>query len=275
MEDEARSLPDGWIRQYDPELHHQFFVDTTHDPPRSIWHHPYDDEQYMSALTPIERRQIEGIHRVPSDADIEAESTDDDDAPAPPADRSAPPTRIHKLGRKVKDKLTSSTHAERAARRRQRERQEADAYRRHQALRRAMAEAARTGAPQLVGRDRNGKDVYLEPPFGAGFQRTPYARGGYGYNPFGAGVQGPFGPSPYGGWIAGMGGRRGRIAGRMRGGMVGDGGAAGDGVGWGVDVGGVDDLGWENDCGHDDDGDDDAVLKMGSRICACFRTEWI
>ncbi|KAB8295199.1 hypothetical protein EYC80_007120 [Monilinia laxa] len=113
MEDEARSLPDGWVRQYDQELNHQFFVDTTHDPPRSIWHHPYDDDQYMSSLTPIERRQIEGIHRVPSDADIEAETTDEDTtspARGGPAARPDNLTGIHKLGRKMKDKLTSSTH---------------------------------------------------------------------------------------------------------------------------------------------------------------------
>lgn len=34
MEDENRELPPGWIRQYDPQEHHQFFVDTTANPPR-------------------------------------------------------------------------------------------------------------------------------------------------------------------------------------------------------------------------------------------------
>ncbi|RAL65840.1 hypothetical protein DID88_005503 [Monilinia fructigena] len=270
MEDEARSLPDGWIRQYDQELNHQFFVDTTQDPPRSIWHHPYDDDQYMSSLTPIERRQIEGIHRVPSDADIEAETTDEDSAsPArasnPPAARTDNPTGIHKLGRKMKDKLTSSTHPEREARRRQREQQEADAYRRHQAIRSAMARAARTGEPQLLGKDRSGKDVYIEPPFGVGLGRSAYPAGGYGFNPFAAGVQGPF-------W-----GESRPYAGGYGGGWD----AVGDGVGWGVDVGGVDDLGWgwvvmfglEDDCGYDDNNDDDAVFGNGSCDLCCSRVE--
>ncbi|ESZ98465.1 hypothetical protein SBOR_1127 [Sclerotinia borealis F-4128] len=204
MEDEARPLPDGWVRQYDQELNHQFFVDTTKNPPRSIWHHPYDDDSYMSSLTSVERSKIEGIHRVPSEADIEAESTDDEYAPLPkrPAPNSSMaenPTGIHKLGRQLKDKITNSTHPEREARRRKREEEEAAAYRRHQAIRAAMSKAARTGEPQLIGQDRNGKDVYIEPPYSSGMNRAVYPRGGYGYNPYMSGIQGPFGMSPYGG----------------------------------------------------------------------------
>jgi len=37
MEDEHRHLPPGWVRQYDAQSHHQFFVDIKADPPRSIW----------------------------------------------------------------------------------------------------------------------------------------------------------------------------------------------------------------------------------------------
>jgi hypothetical protein len=51
MEDEGRPLPPGWIRQYDAKESHQFFVDTNTTPPRSIWHHPYDDDQYLSTLS--------------------------------------------------------------------------------------------------------------------------------------------------------------------------------------------------------------------------------
>merc|ERR1712093_72828 len=48
-------------------------------PPRSIWHHPYDDEQYLSSLTPDERSRIQSLHRVPTPADIQAESSGDDE----------------------------------------------------------------------------------------------------------------------------------------------------------------------------------------------------
>jgi hypothetical protein len=124
MEDEARELPEGWIRQYDTKEHHQFFVDTRADPPRSIWHHPYDDEQYLSTLTSEERERLQETHRTPSAADLAMDITDDEDdrnydgkAPAPPsgapssADPELPPrpskdSKKSGLGRKLKDKVS-------------------------------------------------------------------------------------------------------------------------------------------------------------------------
>ncbi|KAG8906614.1 hypothetical protein FRB99_006484 [Tulasnella sp. 403] len=47
MEDEERPLPAGWIRQFDSASAHHFYVDTQSNPPRSIWVHPLDDEQYI------------------------------------------------------------------------------------------------------------------------------------------------------------------------------------------------------------------------------------
>ncbi|KAK7059102.1 hypothetical protein VNI00_001727 [Paramarasmius palmivorus] len=40
-------LPDGWIKQAH-ESGHPYYVDTRANPPRSIWVHPYEDEQYLS-----------------------------------------------------------------------------------------------------------------------------------------------------------------------------------------------------------------------------------
>ncbi|KAG8743591.1 hypothetical protein FRC10_011738 [Ceratobasidium sp. 414] len=42
MEDEARPLPKGWVRDYD-----HAYVNTQSDPPRSIWVHPFEDEQFQ------------------------------------------------------------------------------------------------------------------------------------------------------------------------------------------------------------------------------------
>jgi len=203
MEDENRDLPSGWVRQYDAQTHHQFFVDTTSNPPRSNWHHPYDDDRYLSSLSDSERTRIKELHRVPSQADIEAESSDDDDLPPRQGQREGELSGAHKLGRKMKDKLTSSTHTEREARRRQREEQERRLYAQHQRFRQAMSRAAQTGEPQFIGKDKDGKDVYIEPPsfggggMGGGFNEGiggypggRYANGGYGYNPF---LQGPYG----------------------------------------------------------------------------------
>lgn len=198
MEDEGRALPEGWVRSYDPENDHQFFVDTKADPPRSIWHHPYDDEQYLDTLDPKERQRIKGLHRTPTDRDMQVESSDDDDAmhqqkgssSKPGPSTSSAPTAESKVdkpkfGRRLKDKITQSTHEEREAARRQRAQEEAQYYERHRQLRQAMVEAARTGQPQFIGKDpRTGQDVYIEPPNGP---RPP--PGAYGYNPY---AQGPY-----------------------------------------------------------------------------------
>ncbi|KAL8932550.1 MAG: hypothetical protein Q9216_006786, partial [Gyalolechia sp. 2 TL-2023] len=195
MEDEGRPLPQGWIRQYDPDNQHQFFVDTTREPPRSIWHHPYDDDDYMTTLDPQERRRIQDTLQVPSRDDLAAESSDEDNNDtAPPKQTGAtdttspgseqPKSGATRLGRRLKDKLTSTTHQQREEQRRQRAIAEQEAYARHMELRRAMVQAMRTGEPQLVGKDRNGQDIYIEPPPTAhaprsGFGYSPYARGIY------------------------------------------------------------------------------------------------
>ena len=211
------------MRQFDEKSHHQFFVDTKANPPRSIWHHPYDDEDYLRTLPSEERERIESLHglqREPTQADIAAEISDDDhdshsigkgsptdsrpsQRPADLPPRPAASQEKKTFGRKLKDKLTNTTHEQREAERHQRAQEEMRAYEAHQAFRRAMAEAARTGQPQYVGKSRDGKDVYIEAPQGpAGYGYGPgcYRRGGGGpyggyagpgqaYNPY---AQGPY-----------------------------------------------------------------------------------
>ena len=194
MEDEGRPLPGGWIRSYDQQNHHQFFVDTNVQPPRSIWSHPYDDEEYKNSLDPKVRQKIKGSLRVPTQADITAESSDEEGdhhhhpnqtgaAELPPRDPN-PPTGVSKFGRKMKDKMTGTTHQQREQERAQRAEEERRAYQRHQERRQAMSRAAQTGEPQYVGKGKDGRDIYIEPPQGMG---PP--RGGFGYNPY---TQGPY-----------------------------------------------------------------------------------
>ena len=213
MEDEGRPLPAGWVRTFDPESEHQFFVDTTKDPPRSIWVHPYDDDEYLSTLTSEERERIEdeSMRRghPPSKEDIMAAHTDEEDEddssrPAtagrtasssnypnelPPREGKGKGKESKSFGRKFKDKVTGMTHEQREAERAQRAEQERQAYERHRKIRQAMATAQQTGKPQYVGKDRDGKDVYIEPPA----PPAPYGGGygygsGYGYNPYQGGV---------------------------------------------------------------------------------------
>ena len=201
MEDEGRDLPRGWIRQYDHKADHHYYVDTTADPPRSIWHHPYDDMTYLQTLPVEERERVQELHRrAPSREDIIASESDVDDPQSgfpnelPPRpgktnhhDQEQGSTAPKKYGRKLKDKLTGTTHEQREAERRAREQQEEEAYRRHQQIRRAMQQAWETGQPQHLGKHKDGQDVYIEPPMGGPFQ--PAGPSAYGYNPY---SQGPY-----------------------------------------------------------------------------------
>ncbi|KAM3417724.1 hypothetical protein BST61_g5957 [Cercospora zeina] len=199
MEDEGRPLPEGWVRSYDPQNKHQFFVDTTKDPPRSIWHHPHDDDEYLNTLSGEERERVEQesltykhdylpqhYQKQTGNASPSTTTTTTSHAELPPrSDGKDEGKGKQKLsfGRKLKDKVTGMSHEEREAARRQREEEERQAYEMHVKVRAAMQRAAETGQPQLIGRDREGRDIYMEPP------RPPYAggygmSGGYGYNPY-------------------------------------------------------------------------------------------
>ena len=202
MEDENRPLPSGWVRQFDAQSQHQFFVDTTAKPPRSIWHHPYDDETYLSTLPSEERQRVEGIHgihRTPSHRDIAAESSADDEHFYPQTtggqSKQQQPKGLSKFGRRMKDKMTGTTHQEREQERQQRAQEEQQAYERHQMYRDAMSRAAETGQPQLIGKDKTGKDVYICPPEGydrgyGGGGGYPGAGGGQYIHPFQSGAYG-------------------------------------------------------------------------------------
>jgi len=159
----------------------------------------------MNNLDPGERKRIHGMHRVPTEADIAAESSDEGEgghdhgsskytgksamgagsAELPPRPTGSDhPGGVTKWGRKMKDKMTHTTHQQREQERIRRAEEEQRTYQRHMELRQAMSRAAQTGQPQFVGKDRNGKDVYIEPPQGPG---PPH--GAYGYNPY---QQGPY-----------------------------------------------------------------------------------
>jgi len=204
MEDEGRKLPAGWVRTLDPETQHQFFVDTTKDPPRSIWHHPYDDDEYLATLSSEERERLEhesmDRKKNPTHEDIIAAHSEDDEAPhytAAPAELPPRPAGKGKapeertFGRRFKDKVTGMTHEQRVAERQRQAQHERELWETHRRIRQAMAQAAQTGQPVHVGRDSTGRDVYVEPPYGGGFNTryppgmTPGAR--YNYDPYGMG----------------------------------------------------------------------------------------
>lgn len=208
MEDEHRSLPEGWVRQWDDKEQHQFFVDTKATPPRSIWHHPYDDDTYLSTLSSEQRERIqeeererlyhdhsddESAHPSASKASAAGVSTNptgassfDQDLPPRPS-QSDPHAKLG-FSEKMKQKLTGQNKEERAEHRRRREEEERKYYEAHMRFRQCLQRAQMTGEPQFFARDRDGKDIYIEPPYmGYGGMPPRSYGGGYGYNPYTSG----------------------------------------------------------------------------------------
>jgi len=237
MEDEHRPLPPGWVRQFDVKEQHQFFVDTHANPPRSIWHHPYDDDEFLRTLDPEERERIqEDEHERKRPLTPSSDHGDYHETPLPPRpvgkeSTSAASHEKVSFGRKLKDKVTGSTHEERERERAQREEEERQYYQAHMKFRQALQQAQMTGQPQFFAKDRNGKDIYIEPPQG---MRGGYGGNGYGYNPYSQGPYAnpnarfirpqtpygrPYGPGYYGGGM-GFPVMGGLLGGMMLGGLM-------------------------------------------------------
>ncbi|KAL1642941.1 hypothetical protein SLS58_005183 [Diplodia intermedia] len=185
MEDELRPLPAGWIRQLDYETDHQFFVDTRANPPRSTWLHPWDDCGYLNSIPKEEREEIfkQNLREIVSTDAVPEENDDGDDR----ADKEAAANddgEFHgllKLGRRIKKQRqqAKALRARNSARR-------AQLIEAHLATRRAALHAMRTGEPQFLRKDRDGKDVFIVPPSGIEL-RKPVPFGAHGYNPYDSG----------------------------------------------------------------------------------------
>lgn len=191
MEDLQRPLPEGWVRQYDPKENHQFFVNIKADPPKSYWEHPLDIPEVLSSLSSEERERLQDEEsRMRKQMPHSAEHSEDEHHPPPLPDRpsSSQVTQKKKgLGEKLKDKVTGTTHDERVRDRAQREAEERQVYEAHIKLRQAMQRAEMTGQPQFFAKDRDGKDIYVEPAGGPGYGYGGYGPSGYGVNPYASG----------------------------------------------------------------------------------------
>lgn len=196
MEDLQRPLPEGWVRQYDPKENHQFFVNTKEDPPKSYWEHPLDIPEVVKSLSTEERERLqEEENRLRKHADHSAEHSEEEhyppELPARPAGSKAPAApagQKKSFGEKLKDKVTGTTHDERVRDRAARAEEERQYYEAHMKLRQAMQQAQITGQPQFFAKDRDGKNIYVEPPGGPGYGYGGYGPRGYGVNPYQGGA---------------------------------------------------------------------------------------
>ncbi|KEF51503.1 uncharacterized protein A1O9_12420 [Exophiala aquamarina CBS 119918] len=193
MEDLQRPLPQGWLRQYDAKENHQFFVNTKEDPPKSYWEHPLDIPEIVSSLSTEERERLQDEeNQLRSKHPVSADHSEDEShhiggpsLPPRPAG-SHPPGPKKSFGEKFKDKVTGMTHEERVKERQIRAREEQEYYEAHVRLRQAMQRAQMTGQPQFFAKDRDGREIYIEPPGGPGMGYGGYNRG-YGVNPYSGG----------------------------------------------------------------------------------------
>jgi len=200
MEDEHRPLPEGWVRQWDAKEQHQFFVDTKGNPPRSIWHHPYDDDDYLKTLTSEQRERIQEEERqrqehghvdpsVKNTSNVAAQHSGSSsqfpqDLPDRPDHHDKHASGKPKFSERLKEKVTGRTKEERAEDRRKQEEEERQYYEAHLKFRQAMQQAQTTGQPAYLGKNRDGQEVFIEPPNMGGY--APY-NNGYGYNPYSSG----------------------------------------------------------------------------------------
>jgi len=204
MEDEQRPLPRGWVRQWDTHEQHQFFVDTNANPPRSIWVHPMDDEETWNALPSEEKERLQAeedklrthIEGFGGSKDSKTEKS----SGAPPREQfpaelphrpsqsaSHQTQQKKKFSERMKDKLTGMTHEEREAERARQAEEDRQYYEMHARYRAALQRAQMSGQPQWFAKDRDGRDIYIEPPSGPGYGYGGYGRNGIGYNPYTSG----------------------------------------------------------------------------------------
>jgi len=241
MSDQA--LPYGWIQEIDPTHNHPYWVDTKANPPRSIWTHPYEDEQFLSEHPEIREKVGNKRHSFPG----RQSSTDEGRRHSYSGSTSTIPTQASgstsaaanksaggKKGffSKMKDKAIG-TKEEREAYKRQ----QAELDRRRQLERQQQIAAYQEQMRQL--RERRQQRGYGGAPVYASPAGNPYQMGGSG---FGGGFGGGYGRRggmgmgvPLLGGLAG-----GLLLGDMMGDGFGDGGGGfgGDGGGFGGDGGG-------------------------------------
>ncbi|GAA6049302.1 hypothetical protein JCM3770_005930 [Rhodotorula araucariae] len=260
--DAERPLPEGWRREFDRNSEHFFYVDTKANPPRSIWSHPLDDPDFLRANPEIAQKYAPPPGAPPGDSSTSSSggttpahssSADEkhrhsfgrgegDDGhkkgetlrKSRPVQQQQQQQQQHNtqekhddrtLGRRMKDKLTGSTHEERVAERKKRAEEEKRQYDEYLRRRGEMLRAVNQGRYQTSYSAPAGP-YRVQPLYGGMYGSSRYGGGGYGgYARY------PAGPMGYGSGIGmmrpgmgmGMGGMGlGMGAGLLGGLMIGD-----------------------------------------------------
>ncbi|KAK7468746.1 hypothetical protein VKT23_003249 [Stygiomarasmius scandens] len=172
---DERPLPYGWVKERH-ESGHPYYVDTQSNPPRSIWVHPLDDEQYLREHP--EAREKAKTRPVSTQAPpMKYEDTDRRHSfnGTPSTSNSQAPKKRGLFG-KLKDKAIGTKEEREAEKRRIAMLQE---QRRQQRLAQQAAFNQQYGQPQYGYGPPPGQYGYGAPgPYGQ--QQFGYGRGGRG-----------------------------------------------------------------------------------------------
>ncbi|KAA1467915.1 hypothetical protein DENSPDRAFT_856965 [Dentipellis sp. KUC8613] len=207
MSSDELPLPYGWVKEFDSRTDHPFYVDTKADPPRAIWVHPYEDEQYLSEHPDVREKVGKTMHHDERPAKPRRHSfsgTDSADMTAGEASSAAAASQKgkHKRGffGKMKDKAIGTKEEREAykrelARQEQEERKQRELYR-QEVMRRQQARYAQQPyyGPQQAYASPYGyagpSSSRYGPPAGDPYANYgPYgsSRRGYGGGGFGGG----------------------------------------------------------------------------------------
>ncbi|KAG1817782.1 hypothetical protein EV424DRAFT_1472848 [Suillus variegatus] len=248
-------LPDGWIQEYDPQQKHPFWVNTTAKPPRAIWVHPYEDEQFLSEnpdiKAKVEKLKGESLDDPPpyekrrhsfsggeAASPLHTNAKSSGSAASPSIDERNEERKRGMFG-KLKDKAIGTKEEREAHKKQKAEERAREEELRHEARRRNLEERA----------------AYMQqhggyPPYG-GYGYPDYSGGSYGQSRYGPPAGDPYGYND-GRYGRASGNRRGGFGGGMAlpllGGLAGglllgdmlDGGFGGGGFGGGFGGGGFD-----------------------------------
>lgn len=119
---------------------------------------PYDEEEYLDRLDETERERVQDLNRAAGRRDSRRASTLTSNSTGSP--EITRPSGSRSVGSKLMDRLTKTTHEQRAEKRRSIADQERKSCQMHDAMMRAW----KTGQPEFARRDENGKDIYALPP---------------------------------------------------------------------------------------------------------------
>ncbi|ORY29680.1 hypothetical protein BCR39DRAFT_588260 [Naematelia encephala] len=274
MDDEARELPPGWVRCFDPKTEHHFYVDESTK--RATWLHPYDDPEYLRTLPdthPANPNSVEAqaMRKRAEDEALLAKRIQESDAKGSKkaaghgADTSAVDDGMVVQNTKAaggdrnwlqrqKDKLVGTKEERAQAKEQRRKQREEERKRMKEAQEAYMKRRQELLKKQL--NDPNIRAMYASDPYRYAAPSMAYTRSGGLYDsPYGYGYNGGYGRR-YGYGYGGMGGGMGigmPLMGGMAGGLLlGDmmsGGLGGGGFGGGFGGGGFGGGGFDGGMG--------------------------